>query len=136
VPGLKQKKILNGYQTKALGADLTSVRCNGKWLPLGICVDAVNGITLSIDELSAEDAEALTEWLEPILDEVEADVLVTDDADALRKVADKTGRSHQVCKSHVVRNTHALVDDLSNLKDRSLEAIQVGLNKPWPTCFF
>lgn len=129
VPGLKQKKILNGYQTKALGADLTSVRCNGKWLPLGISVDAVNGVTLSIDALSAEDAEALTEWLEPILDEVEADVLVTDDADALKKVADETGRSHQVCKSHVVRNTHALVDDLSNLiragKDHSLEAIQV-----------
>ena len=129
VPGMKEGKRLDGYRTKAVGADVTSVRCNGVWVTVGIAVDAINGIVLSIDELSGEDAEQLKAWLEPILDAVDADVIVTDDADALKKVSDETGRSQQVCKSHVGRNTDALGDELTALinggLDHSLAAIQV-----------
>ncbi|RIK52316.1 MAG: hypothetical protein DCC59_10535 [Chloroflexi bacterium] len=129
-PGMKRKALLTGYKTGAVGADVSSVRCKGKWLPLGISVDAVNGWTLSIDALPGEEAQELKEWLEPILEAVDADVLVSDDADAFKKVSDETGRAHQVCKSHVVRNTDALADELSALirtgQDRSLEAIGVS----------
>jgi len=130
VPGMKREQLLDGYRTGAVGADVTSVRCKGKWLPLGISVDAVNGLTLSIDALPGEEAEELKTWLEPILDAVDADVLVSDDADAFKKVSDETGRAHQVCKSHVGRNTDALVDELSALigagQDRSLETIGIS----------
>ena len=129
VPGMKREKLLDGYRTKAVGADVTSVRCNGKWVTVGIGVDAVNGMVLSIDELPGEDAEQLPAWLEPILDAVDADVMVSDDADAFKKVRDETGCSQQVCKSHVVRNTEALVAELSAMigagRDHSLEAIHV-----------
>jgi hypothetical protein len=129
VPGMKRGKLLKGYRTKAIGADVTSVRCNGKWVPVGIVVDPINGIVLSIDELPGEGAEQLKAWLEPILDAVDADVVVSDDADAFKIVADETGRSHQVCKSHVVRNTEALVAELSEIvaeeQDHSLEAIDI-----------
>lgn len=129
VPGLKREKLLDGYQTQAVGADVTSVRCNGKWVTVGIAVDAVNGMVLSIDELPGEDAEQLQAWLEPIVDAVDADVVVSDDADAFKQVSDQTGRSQQVCKSHVVRNTEALVAELSEIvsagQDHSLEAIGI-----------
>jgi transposase-like protein len=129
VPGMKQGSILAGYRTKAVGADVTSVRCNGEWVPLGISVDAVNGMVLSIDQLPGEDAEQLKAWLEPILDAVDADVLVSDDADAFKKVSDETGRAHQVCKSHVGRNTDTLVDEISAIlqkgQDPSLTHIGV-----------
>lgn len=130
VPGMKRENRLDGYQTKAVGADVTSVRCNGVWVTLGIAVDAINGMVLSIDQLPGEDAEQLKTWLEPILDAVDADVVVSDDADAFKKVSDETGRSQQVCKSHVGRNTDELVAELSALigagQDHSLEAIQVS----------
>ena len=130
VPGMKQGKLLDGYRTGAVGADVTSIRCNGKWLPLGISVDAVSGLTISIDALPGEEAEELQAWLEPILDAVDADVLVSDDADAFKKVSDETGRAHQVCKSHVGSNTDTLVEELSALirigQDRSLETIHVS----------
>jgi len=130
VPGMKQNNLLDGYRTGAVGADVTSVRCGGKWLPLGISVDAVQGLTLSIDSLPGEETEQLKAWLEPILDAVDADVLVSDDADAFKKISDQTGRAHQVCKSHVGRNTDALVEELSALiqtgQDRSLETLQVS----------
>jgi hypothetical protein len=122
VPGLKQSHLVEGYRTAAVGADVTSVRCGGKWLPLGISVDAITGMTLSIAGLPGEEAEQLKAWLEPILDAV--------DADAFKKVSDETGRAQQVCKSHVVRNTEALVEELSALihtgQDRSLETIGVS----------
>ena len=129
VPGMKREKLLGGYKTKAVGADVTSVRCNGKWVTVGIAVDAINGMVLSIDELAGEDAEQLKTWLEPILDAVNADVVVSDDADAFKKVSDETGRSQQVCKSHVGRNTDALVAELSAIigagQDHSLNAIYI-----------
>jgi predicted ribonuclease YlaK len=48
-------------------------------------VDAVTGLTLSIDALPGEEAAELKAWLEPILDAVDAKVLVSDDADASSK---------------------------------------------------
>jgi transposase-like protein len=129
VPGLKREQLLDGYKTKAVGADLTSVRCNGEWLTVGIAVDATNGMVLSIDELAGEDAKQLQAWLEPILAAVDADVVVSDDADAFKQVSDQTGRSQQVCKSHVGRNTDALVTELSAIiragQDHSLDAIGI-----------
>lgn len=133
VPGLKREKLLDGYKTKAVGADVTSVRCNGKWVQIGVTVDAINGMVLSIDQLPGEDAEQLKAWLEPILEAVDADVLVTDDADGFKKVSDETGRSHQVCKSHVGRNTDDLVDELSTIlqtgQDHSLAVIGVTVEQ-------
>jgi len=116
-------------KTAALGADLTSVKCAGKWLHLGLSVDALTGLVLTIDELAAEDAQALKAWIEPIARRVGAQVLVTDDADGFKTVADEAGLLHQVCKSHVKRNTQALLDEFRPLvaagRDGSLEAIGV-----------
>jgi transposase-like protein len=129
VPGMKQSQLLEEYRTAALGADLTSVKCNGKWLPLGVTVDPLTGLTLSIDRLSGEDAQTLQAWLEPIIATVDARVLVTDDADAFKTAADENGVHHQVCKSHVVRNSDTLIDQLqANLANGANESLaQIGV---------
>ena len=130
VPGLKKEELSKReYKTNAVGADVTSILCNGVWIPVGIVVDAINGLVISIDQLPGQDTEQLKAWLEPILEAVDADVLVTDDADAFKTISDETGRSHQVCKSHVVRNTDALGEELSALiragQDHSLKALDI-----------
>ena len=66
-------------------------------------VDSVTGLVLTVDALSGEDAEGLQEWREPIVRSVGAEVLVTDDADAFKEVADELGVAHQGCKAHVKR---------------------------------
>ena len=130
VPGMRQTHLLEGYRTPALGADLTSVKCKGKWLPLGVTVDPLRGLTLSIDRLCGEDAQTLKAWLEPIIETVDARVLVTDDADALKTAADENGVQHQVCKSHVLRNSDALIEQLqANLANGSNESLaQIGVS--------
>jgi transposase-like protein len=112
VPGLRRRHVFAGLKTPALAADLTSVKVKGKWLTLGLTVDDISGLVLTVDSLSGEDAEALAEWVAPIAEAVEADVLVTDDADALKCAADALGLDQQVCKAHVQRNTEAQVASL------------------------
>jgi transposase-like protein len=129
VPGLKREKVFAGLRTPALGADLTSVKCNGEWLHLGLAVDDTTGLVLTVDELPAEDAETLKEWLEPIAEAVEARLLVSDDADAFKTVANEVGLEHQVCKGHVKRNTETFIENLESKvksdEDGSLAAIGV-----------
>lgn len=130
VPGLKREQVFGGLQTPALGSDLTSVKVNGQWLTLGLTVDDISGLVLTIDDLDGEDAETLQKWMEPIAAAVGAQILVTDDADALKSVAEELGLDQQVCKSHVKRNTEALIETLQpeavRDADGSLAAIGVA----------
>jgi hypothetical protein len=66
IPDLRREQVFQGVKTAALGADLTSVKCAGKWLHLGLSVDALTGLVFTIDELAAEDAQALKAWTLPI----------------------------------------------------------------------
>ena len=52
VVGLRREAMARGGgRIAALGVDLTSVRCGGQWLTVGISVDAVLGTVLSLDLL-------------------------------------------------------------------------------------
>jgi transposase-like protein len=130
VPGLKREKVFGGLKTPALGGDLTSVKVNGQWLTLGLTVDDISGLVLTVDDLDGEDADTLKKWMEPIAEAVEARIVVTDDADALKSVADGLGLEQQVCKGHVKRNTEGLIAELltnaTTDADGSLAAIDVA----------
>jgi transposase-like protein len=127
VPGMKRHEVFAGIRTPALGGDVTSVKCKGEWLPLGLSVDDTTGLVLTVDQLTAEDADTLKGWLEPIAQAVDAKLLVTDDADSFKTVADQLGLEHQVCKGHVKRNTETLIDNLKPMvesdQDGSLAAL-------------
>lgn len=128
VPGLKRSQIVDGYRTPAIGGDLTYVRCNGKWLSLGVVVDPIQGLVLSIDQLEGEDAQTLQAWIEPIANQVGAQVLVSDDADAFKQAADQSGLDQQVCKSHVVRNTEELITSLGSALETHPDGSLASLN--------
>src|SRR4029077_2319010 len=126
----KREQVFADVKTPALAGDLTSVKCKGEWLTLGISVDAISGLALTIDTLTAEDSQALQEWIEPIARSVGATVLVSDDADGENPIADEVGVQHQVCKAHVLRNTEDLIEKYQPLvtrdADGSLKAIGVS----------
>lgn len=132
VPGLRRDDVrLPAGKDKvvAMGADLTSVKCKGEWLSLGITVDAQEGMALTVDIMDDGSAQTLKEWVGKIADAVGAEVLVTDDADGFKTAADENGMEHQVCKSHVLRNTEEWVEKTKPLlgtdADGSLGAIGV-----------
>ena len=135
VPGLKRQSVFEHIRTPAIGGDLTSVKCNGRWLPLGLVVDDIQGLVLTVDELSGEDAETLQDWIAPIAESVGAELLVTDDADGFKTVAEELGLEHQVCKSHVKRNTDELIASLQSAitqgTDSSLAALGITPEQAW-----
>ena len=131
VAGLRRDAVRRGGgRVVGLGADLTSVRCAGAWLTVGVSVDAVTGMALSIDVLPSADAATLTAWVTELADAIGAEVLVSDDADGFKTAADAAGVAHQVCKAHVGRNTEAWVAAidlaLATDADGSLAAIGVS----------
>jgi hypothetical protein len=113
-----------------LGADLTSVRCGGKWLTVGVSVDAVTGMALTVDLLPNGEAATLSAWVSDLAEAIGAAVLVSDDADGFKIAADASGVAHQVCKAHVQRNTEAWVESiepaLADDSDGSLATIGVS----------
>ncbi len=114
----------------ALGMDLTSVKCAGAWLTVGVGVDAVHGTVITVDLLENAEAATLVRWIEEVAAAVGATVLVSDDADGFKTAADRTGLAQQVCTAHVARNTEAWIDRMKPLlavdADGSLAAIGVS----------
>ena len=54
---------------------------------------------MTVDALSAEDAETVQEWLEPTVEAVGAHLLVGDGADAFKTVADELGVEHKSARA-------------------------------------
>lgn len=130
VAGLRRDAVARGGgRVLGLGADLTSVRCGGAWLTVGISVDAVHGTALSIDLLPNGEAATLTAWVQDLASVLGAEVLVSDDADGFKTAADVNGLDQQVCKAHVLRNTEAWVAAMTTLLasdgDGSLAALGI-----------
>jgi hypothetical protein len=141
LPGLRRDAVslpAGKSRVAVLGADLTSVKCNGEWLSVGVSVDAQEGIALTVDIVDNAEAETLKRWVQEIAAAVDAEVLVSDDADGFKAAADDGGLGHQVCKSHVRRNTEEWVEkmkpQLARDADGSLEAIGVKPEKAVADC--
>jgi hypothetical protein len=129
VSGLKREQVFAGLKTPALGGDLTSVKVNGQWLTLGLTVDDLSGLVLTVDDLAGEDAQTLREWIEPIAEAVGAQILVSDDADAFKSIADELDLDQQVCKGHVKRNTETLIESLQSeaMSDADQSLADIGI---------
>lgn len=130
VAGLRRDAVRRGGgRVVGLGADLTSVRGKGAWLTVGVSVDAVSGLVLTVDLLPSGDAATRAVWVEELAAAIGAAVLVSDDADPFKTAADTNGLTHQVCKTHVRRNTEAWVESMAPIlaadADGSLAAIGV-----------
>ena len=92
VAGLRREVMAQGGgHIVALGVDLTSVRCGGQWVTVGISVDAIKGTVLSLDLLPNGETATLTAWVAEVAAAVGAEILVSDDADPFKTAADACG---------------------------------------------
>ncbi len=103
----RQKELAG--KVKVLGADLTHVKCNGKNTLVAVATAMLSGEALTFDLLEVEASFRIEQWLKELARVLGAEILVTDDADGLKTVADHLGLQHQICRAHVNRNVHDLV---------------------------
>jgi transposase-like protein len=88
-------------KVRILGADETIFKVRGREVAVGFVVDGASGRTLGFEVLFEGDGEAFKEWLKPYVEELGAEVLVTDDNDSYSVAASGLGLSHQLCVAHV-----------------------------------
>ena len=98
-----ERWLQRGLSVEVVGGDLTYVKCQGEQVILGVAVDA-EGIMLDIEVLDNEETETLVAWLQPLLELVGAKVLISDDQNAFKTVADQAGVEHQICRRHTTLN--------------------------------
>lgn len=116
--GQKVRRLRNVWrkqragQIKVLGLDFTHVNCNGEDQIVAVATALLTGEPLDIELIEAEASVRILRWIREIAEEIGAEVVVTDDADALKTVADELGCQHQICRAHVNRNVHDLVGQL------------------------
>jgi transposase-like protein len=96
-------------QVKVMGIDCTHVKCLTHDTIVAVATNILTGAPLTIDVVRAETAMQLTAWIRDLAKHLGVEILVTDDADSMKNVADSLGVQHQICRAHVNRNVHDLV---------------------------
>jgi transposase-like protein len=97
---------------QVLGMDFTHVKCKGTDQIVAVATAMLTGEPLDIEIVQAESTLHAERWIRGIARTVGAEILVTDDADGLKTVADDLGLKHQICRAHVNRNVHELLGTL------------------------
>jgi transposase-like protein len=115
----QRTELETGGKRAAIGSDGAYVKVKGEKVGIQVIVDDATGDLLGIDVMVSEGAEEVEELLRGVAEQVEAEVLVSDDWDSYKEVADELGLDHQLCRSHVKRNVEELAEQLrKQLRDR------------------
>lgn len=96
----------------AVGADTTFVVCNREQVTIAVGVDALTEAVLEIELVDSESVEALRPFVEELVGTFEVEVLLTDDQDSYKQLADDLALQHAICRAHVNRNVAQLVAEL------------------------
>ena len=104
--------VVSGGKRPVIGSDGTYVKVKGEKVGVQVVVDDQSGDLLGLDIMVSENSEEVRQIVEQVAKQVQAEVLVSDDLDVYKGVADEVGLDHQVCRSHVKRNVDALAESL------------------------
>jgi len=108
---LEQRRRWQGV--RVLGVDGLYPLGWGKKQPVVVAVDLGNGQPVALGHLDETNPQAVRRFLEPLVQRLGVSVIVTDDLNSYRKVAEKLGLEHQVCQFHVRRWVGRALRELS-----------------------
>jgi len=122
---LQRRDLMRGEVRKVIGSDGTYVKVKGEMVAIQIVVDNRNSELLGLEIISSENIPEVTKLVRRVAKRVQAEVLVSDDLDTYKEVADQEELDHQICRSHVKRNVDALAAELEERLEAG-EAPPVG----------
>lgn len=111
---------------QVVSADTTYVVCNREEVTVAVAVDALAGDVLEVELVDSESAESLRSFLTQLQEQYDVEVLVSDDQDSYKTLADELGLRHSICRAHVNRNVAKLVGELA------AEALTMPSQSPVP----
>jgi transposase-like protein len=114
-------------QVKVVSADATYVVCRGQQVTVAVALDALAGDVLDIELVDSESADALRSFLTQMQTEYGMEVLVSDDQDSYKTLADDLGVAHSICRAHVNRNVARIVAELAEEALRGITPPPAGV---------
>ena len=104
-----------------IGSDGTYIKVKGVQVGIQVIVDDSTQDLLGLELVTSENSPEMVAILREIAQTVGAKVLVSDDLDSYKEVADELGLDHQICRKHVKDNVDELVNALFvQLQDEEL----------------
>jgi hypothetical protein len=107
-------------RVRVMSADTTYVVCRGEEVTVAVAVDALAGDVLDVELVDSESVDSLRPFLKQLTEQFDVEVLVSDDLDSYKILADELGLGHSICRAHINRNAAKLVGDLA------VEALAMG----------
>jgi transposase-like protein len=119
--------VKRGGKRSVIGADGTYVKVKGEQVGIEVVVDDESGELLGLDIIVSENGEEVLDVIRDVAEDVEADVIVSDDHGAYKEAAIELGLEHQICRSHVKRNVDELVESIQR-QIKKKEALPQGVD--------
>jgi len=88
-------------QVRLMGIDTTGYKIRGEQIIAGMVTDGLSGEVLELEILGAEEAQQIKAWIKDLVEELGVEVLISDDDDTYKIVADELHLKHQICIAHV-----------------------------------
>ena len=108
----QRASVKKGKKRPVVGADGTYVKIKGEQVGIEVVVDDESGELLGLDIIVSENGEEVLEIIQEVVEDVDADVIVSDDHGAYKETAIELGLAHQICRSHVKRNVDELAESI------------------------
>jgi transposase-like protein len=108
----QKTELERGGQCLIIGADGTFLKVKGVQVGIEVVVHDETGALLGLDITTSESAEEIEPFIRQIAEQVEAEVLVSDDFDTYKNIADNADLAHQICQSHIIRNVDKVVESI------------------------
>lgn len=102
-------------RVKVLSTDATYVVCNRSEVTIAVALDALGGEVLEVELVDSEATDTLRPFLRQMKALFEVEVLLSDDQDSYKRVADELGLDHGVCRRHINQNVAKTVAELGEL---------------------
>jgi transposase-like protein len=100
-------------KVQVVSADATYVVCRGEEVTVAVALNALAGEVLEVEIVDGESVAALRPFLQRLLNDYGFEVLVSDDQDSYKVLADELGLEHSICRAHVNRNVARITGELA-----------------------
>lgn len=110
---IRKRKLATGQKRERIGADATYVNVKGTMTGVQVVLDDETGELLGLTIEDSENYADVLQAVQEVSEAVNAEVIVSDDLNAYKKVADMLGLDHQICRNHVKRNVEELATALT-----------------------
>ena len=118
--------VTRGGKRPVIGTDGTYVKVGGEQVGIQVVVDDESGELLRLEIVVSENSEEVLAIVQEVMEEVGAEVIVSDDLEVYKQVADELHLAHQICRAHVMRNVEELTESIEKQLQRK-EPLPAGV---------